>query len=122
MSAKAEIASAIAAMPPERKRAPFAQVGCTLHKSHKPRPSTSELHHRFPVYLQAQVWPDVDPTRPGTAHVKDRIPVCSDGHNDVHVALNALIAKGPRHAGVGRAEQAEAKRAFDLFEAAKATP
>lgn len=78
-------------------------------------PSRVELHHRFPMYLQANVWDDVDPTKPATAHDKERIPVCEGGHSDVHVTINALIVHGPIPKGVGTAERKEAREAVSRY-------
>lgn len=103
------LAAKVAAKGPSIRKVPFAEFGCVLHKTHKPRPSRVELHHRFPLYLQKQVWDDVDPNRPATAHDKERIPVCEGGHSDVHTAINALMVGGPIHRGIGRAELTEAR-------------
>lgn len=80
---------------------PFASAGCVGAKLHKPVPLITELHHVFPVYLQARVWADVDPARPQTAHNKDRINLCGNCHASVHVLLDAMLAaktlpKAPR--------------------------
>lgn len=104
-------AAKIAALSPATRRVPYAEYGCVLHRKHRPVPSRVELHHRFPMYLQAKVWLDVDPTKPATAHDKERIPVCEGGHSDVHVAINALILGGPLPKGIGTAERKEARDA-----------
>lgn len=100
-------------------RAPFAKAGCTIHKTHKPTPASSELHHIFPLYLQARVWADVDPNRPSTARNKDRVAVCGTGHSDVHLAIDALLATKRTPRGVGRTERALADLALLRFSDAK---
>lgn len=117
--AKALIAK-VEAVPSNKPRVPFGQFGCVLHKTHKPRPNRVELHHRFAVYLQAQVWDDVIPGQPGTAHDKERIPVCEGGHSDIHIAVNAIFALAPMPKGIGHAERAEAEEMIARFNAAKA--
>lgn len=96
---------------------PFAEAGCILHKTHDPVPSTSELHHTFPVYLQARVWADVDPSKPATAHDKERVPVCGDGHTDTHRAIDAILAGRPVPKGVGITERALARQGVARFRA-----
>lgn len=109
----------IANLSPDIARVPFNLYGCVLHKTHRPRPSRVELHHRFPMYLQAKVWLDVDPTKPATAHDKERIPVCEGGHSDVHVTINALILGGPIPKGVGTTERKEARDAVSRYTTAR---
>ncbi len=91
---------------------------CVAHRIHLPRPVLAELHHLFPLYLQHRVWASVDPMRPSTARVTERVPICPTGHSDVHAALDALLlgSKVPR--GVGRGELALAKRAMEMYERA----
>lgn len=118
MKIPATLAALVAKAPPAIRRVPFAKFPCVLHRNHRPVPSRSELHHRFPLYLQAKVWPDVDPSNPATAHDKERIPVCEGGHTDVHVAINAQLLGAPLPKGVGRAEKTEAAEAVRRFRAA----
>jgi hypothetical protein len=119
MKIPAKLAAAVAAQPPTKRRVPFREFPCVLHRSHKPVPSRTELHHRFPLYLQAKCWPDVDPDRPTSARDKERIPVCEGGHTDVHVAINALLLGAPLPKGVGRAEKTEAAEAVRRFRDSK---
>jgi hypothetical protein len=101
------------------KRAPYTVVGCSIHKTHKPTPNSSELHHVFPLGLQAKVWADVDNDRPSTAHDRDRVPLCGTGHTDVHVAIDALLAGRAKPRGIGVTELALAKEAVRLYNAAR---
>jgi hypothetical protein len=112
------LATKIESTPATKRRVPFKTFGCVLHRIHKPTPNRVELHHRFALYLQARVWPDVDPTRPQTARDTERIPVCEGGHTDVHVAINAILAGAPMPKGVGRAERLEAQETIARYNAA----
>jgi hypothetical protein len=98
------VREAVEAAGPDILQLPFAKVGCVLHKRHDPDPSSSELHHVYPLYLQKQRWPDVDPQRPATAHDRERVPACPTGHVDIHRAIDALLDKRQRPKGVGLAE------------------
>jgi hypothetical protein len=113
--------AAVQAAAPEVRRLPFGTVGCALHRRHDPDPAASELHHKFPLYLQKRVWPDVDPSRPSTAHDRERVPVCGTGHSDVHLAIDALMEGAPRPIGVGRAEMAMAREAIARLDSANPT-
>ena len=84
---------------------PFTPTGCVLHKSHRPRPSRLERHHLLPLYLQKRIG----------VSVKDTVLMCSDGHIDTHVALNALLVQAPAPRGVGVAERKFARKALALF-------
>jgi hypothetical protein len=95
----------------EIRRLPFSMVGCIVHQIHLPVPAAVELHHVFPVYLQARIWKTVDPVHPSTARDKERIPVCGSGHTDIHMAIDALIGKAKPPKGVGRAELGFAREA-----------
>jgi hypothetical protein len=112
------LAAKIAGVPANRLQVSFRDFGCVLHRSHHPTPNRVELHHRFALYLQAKVWADVEPSRPGTAHDKERIPVCEGGHSDVHQAAAALLAGETMPKGVGRAERAEANEMLRRYAAA----
>lgn len=105
-------AKAIASTPDHVLRIPFQVAGCLLHRRHDPDPASSELHHVFPLYLQAQKFPGVDPNHPASAHDKERWPLCGTGHSDVHLAITALLEGKPKPRGVGNAEQALAKEAL----------
>lgn len=113
--------SKIESLAPTTKKVPFAQFGCVLHRVHKPVPNRVELHHRFPLYLQAKVWQDVDPGKPATAHDKERIAVCEGGHSDVHIALNAMLLGAPKPRAIGSAERREAKVSADRYGNAQIT-
>lgn len=101
--------------PPDVPRVAFAAAGCVLHRTHAPTPASSELHHVFPLYLQARKFDDVDPNKPATAHDKERVPVCGTGHSDVHLAIDDMLAGRARRAGVGRTEQELALTAIARF-------
>lgn len=70
---------------------------CRIHKTHKPTPVSSELHHRFPKYLQIAVW--------GEVRERDIVPLCGTGHSDVHFAIDALLRGKKLPKGVGRTER-----------------
>lgn len=97
------------------KTVPFTPTGCILHKSHRPKPSRLQKHHRFPLHLQKRVV-TVD-----LAAAKALDIMCADGHSDVHVMINALLVGGPRPRGIGAAEAAAARRAIKLFRDAGGT-
>jgi hypothetical protein len=121
MRIPAKLAALIEKVASTTRRVPFDKFPCVLHRTHRPRPHRAELHHRFALYLQARVWSDVDPNRPGTAHDTERIPVCEGGHTDVHVAINALLIGAPVPKGVGRAELLEARETVRRFTEAGGT-
>lgn len=112
--------AAIALIPAAIRRVSFKDFGCVLHRTHKPVPNRVELHHRFPLYLQAQVWPDVEPSRPSTAHDTERVPACEGGHTDIHITINAILVGAPMPKGAGRAEVAEAQEALRRYKDAAA--
>jgi hypothetical protein len=107
----------IASASSDVRRVPFAAGGCALHRRHDPDPASSELHHVFPLYLQARKWPDVDPARPASARDRERVPLCGTGHSDVHLAIDSERAGATRPRGVGRAELALAREAIRRYEA-----
>lgn len=84
---------------------------CQIHRTHKPTPVGSELHHSFPKYLQERVW--------GEVRVNDVTALCGTGHSDVHFALDALLAGKRMPAGVGRTERTLANYAFTAYTDAK---
>lgn len=90
---------------------PARQRPCTIHRTHKPTPVASELHHRFPKYLQVQVW--------GEVRENDTEALCGTGHSDVHFALDALLAGRKMPPGVGKTEREMANYAFTRFTDAK---
>lgn len=90
---------------------PFTTDGCVLHASHRPRPSRLEAHHVLPKYLAARVG----------AETTETVLVCSDGHNDVHIAINAMLVQGPMPKGIGAKERKYARKALVGYVAAGGT-
>ena len=84
---------------------PFTPRGCVLHKSHRPKPARLEEQHVLPLYLAALI--GVKSTL--------KVKVCSDGHTDVHIAMNAMLVGASMPKGVGLAEKRLAMRGLDLF-------
>jgi hypothetical protein len=98
---------------------PFHTAGCVGAKVHRPMPLISELHHVFPLYLQARIWTDVDSLRPGTAHVKEFATLCGNCHATVHVVIaSLLLQQHPPHAPTKLTGLAY--RAIELYAKAKA--
>jgi hypothetical protein len=75
---------------------PARDQPCSIHRIHLPTPVASELHHRFPLYLQRRAW--------GEIRDRDRVPLCGTGHSDVHFAIDALLLGRRMPRGVGRRE------------------
>lgn len=112
---RAEVAKLVETHPTDT--AAFEAVGCILHVTHRPRPSTSQLHHSYPKGLQKLVHGGkvVDPRR---------VPVCGTGHLDVHEGIRALMklktgewlggAGWPK--GMGRTERELAMYAVQRYE------
>jgi hypothetical protein len=84
--------------------------GCVLHRIHFPKPVRTHKHHRFPKYLQVRKY--------GEVRFDETVDVCPTGHDDVHAALDALLAKRVIPRGVGRKELEMARAAVLLFEKA----
>jgi hypothetical protein len=84
---------------------------CEIHRVHLPRPVASELHHRFPKYLQVRAY--------GAVREHETVPICGTGHSDVHYAIDALLrgVRPPR--GVGRRELAMAAEAVARYNAVR---
>lgn len=94
---------------------PFAQAGCVGAKIHRPKPLVSELHHVFPLYLQARVWDDVNPDRPSTAHDTERVALCGNCHSTVHTVITDLVASRQAPPRVAPKLMAIAAEALELY-------
>jgi len=90
---------------------------CVLHGTHSPRNVISELHHVFPVYLQAKVWPD------GKVRDPEKRPICSTSHNTVHYGLSYVLEHGtwPTDCARGSAHDLAAE-GLRRYQAALAVP
>lgn len=82
--------------------------GCVLHRIHLPRPSRTHKHHRFPQFLQLRKYREI--------RYPETVDVCPTGHDDVHAAIDALLAHRPIPRGVGRTEIELAREAIRKYE------
>lgn len=99
---------------------PFARAGCIGAKMHHPVPLITEEHHVFPLFLQARVFPDVDPDRPSTAHDRTRVNLCGNCHATVHVVIGAIMAGHGDLPKCPRILRKLARQAVDMFQNAQA--
>ena len=93
------------------KEATAAERPCELHEHHAPRPSRTQGHHRFPVFLQNEVF--------GRITIPELLWVCGTCHDNIHEWLSYILGRARRpNPEPGRKAKAEAQRSFDVYTAA----
>lgn len=103
----------------EIKTAPFAKVGCVLHRIHIPRPMVSQMHHAFPKYLQARALGITEERLVVDARFdRTTIPVCGTDHDTLHHLIDAAL-RGDQPAGGRGAMRKWAQYAVNRFNVAK---
>jgi hypothetical protein len=74
-----------------RWSAPASTYPCQLYRTHAPRPTRTQWHHRFPEYLQRRVWGETrveDPPMPSSPHM---LWLCGTCHDSVHDWISYLV-------------------------------
>lgn len=66
---------------------PFHTAPCQCVADHRPLPLIIELHHKFPQAEQKKVY--------GRIVDNERVALCSNSHDSVHVVLTAMLAGKP---------------------------
>lgn len=74
-----------------RWTAPATMHPCQLYRTHAPRPTRTQWHHRFPEYLQRRVWGETRvQASPQDSH-PDMLWLCGTCHDSVHDWISYLV-------------------------------
>ena len=64
---------------------------CSWYTNHAPAPTSTELHHLHPVYLQMELW--------GELRLPATRPTCGTCHNGIHDWINHYLRGWRRPVG-----------------------
>lgn len=81
---------------------------CQLHNYHAPKPSRTQAHHRKPVYLQNQVY--------GNIQDGELLFVCGTCHDNIHEWLAYMLGEAREpNPHPGRLAKDEAEYSYEWF-------
>lgn len=81
---------------------------CQLYAYHQPRPTRTQGHHRYPVYLQNRVF--------GRIALPELLWLCGTCHDSVHDWISWLLGEARKpDPEPGRLAKTEARRTVDWY-------
>lgn len=84
---------------------------CVMHKYHFPKPIRTNGHHRYPMYLQDELW--------GEVRLKDIIYLCGTCHDSIHAWADWLLGRAYQPPAPGRKIKTEAQMIVDWYKSNK---